>query len=59
MAPVPIPAFADNYIWRLPAQSGRGTLLGKWVVHPAFLVAFVALFVGVYALRDDYYPIHE
>ena len=27
MAPVPIPAFADNYIWRLPAQSGRGTLL--------------------------------
>ena len=38
---------------------GRGTLLGKWVVHPAFLVAFVALFVGVYALRDDYYPIHE
>ena len=27
MAPVPIPAFADNYIWRLPARSGRGTLL--------------------------------
>ena len=27
MAPVPIPAFADNYIWRLPAQPGRGTLL--------------------------------
>lgn len=27
MAPVPIPAFADNYIWRLPAQRGRGTLL--------------------------------
>ena len=38
---------------------GRGAVLGEWAVHPAFLVAFVALFVGVYALRDDYYPIHE
>ena len=27
MAPVAIPAFADNYIWRLPATDGRGTVL--------------------------------
>ncbi|WP_435078403.1 hypothetical protein [Halococcus sp. AFM35] len=38
---------------------GRGGLLGEWAVHPGFLVAFVVLSVGVYALRDDYYPIHE
>ncbi|MEN1940970.1 hydroxyacylglutathione hydrolase [Luteimonas sp. MJ246] len=27
MQPVAIPAFADNYIWMLPAGDGRGTLL--------------------------------
>lgn len=27
MVPVPIPALGDNYIWRLPAGAGRGTVL--------------------------------
>lgn len=27
MTPVPIPAFADNYIWMLPAGGGRGTVI--------------------------------
>lgn len=27
MVPIPIPAFADNFIWLLPAGSGRGTVL--------------------------------
>ena len=27
MAPVPIPAFSDNYVWLLPAGNGRGTAL--------------------------------
>jgi hydroxyacylglutathione hydrolase len=27
MTPIPIPAFADNYIWLLPADAGRGTVL--------------------------------
>ncbi|WP_154020053.1 hypothetical protein [Halococcus sediminicola] len=38
---------------------GRGALLGGWTVHPGHLVAFAALYVGVYALRDDHHPIHE
>lgn len=27
MTPLPLPAFADNYIWLLPAAAGRGTVL--------------------------------
>ncbi|WP_133000838.1 hydroxyacylglutathione hydrolase [Luteimonas arsenica] len=38
MPPIPIPAFADNYIWLLPAGDGRGTV----VVDPGDAVPVLA-----------------
>ena len=58
MKPKPRPHFV-LLLASVAVYVGRGALLGEWAVHPGFLVAFVALSVGVYTLRDDYYPIHE
>ena len=53
MAPLPIPAFADNYIWRLPAQSGRGTLLVANLQYSGLI------FASIYSMLvfGDYLPL--